>query len=406
MSDFLELLESINANSNPETKSENQVSAKVSGIKGVDITSPWWEVVNPPCFGNINHNRTWVELGLDVLALAGAPAKLSHFGCGRPNSGVDVFLSKIDELGGRVVRKSNSKTDGSEILIVWPHGAMFIDYDDEGHFGIQTRTNDKAFFDKVSSLTKDELVDTPPKGKVYVAVQSEFGLIFESLYGIAGQKIERGNYTNEVLEGYDRILEDFRNKNPLGRLVVLNGPPGSGKTTMVKAAIADADNCLFIVVPPDMLRELGSPAVLPSLIELRRSKGENVPLVFIVEDADRVLTTREDGDMSSISAVLNLCDGILGSLLDIRVIATTNQERINIDSALMRKGRLSANLEILPLKYDQALEVLRRLSGPDAVLPKKDSYSLAELYGISKDGSALATGTVEKKKPKAMGFGS
>ncbi len=49
--------------------------------------------------------------------------------------------------------------------------------------------------------------------------------------------------------------------------------------------------------------------------------------MLIVEDADECLVQRGSDNMSTIASVLNISDGILGSILDVRVLATTNAEK-------------------------------------------------------------------------------
>ena len=66
-------------------------------------------------------------------------------------------------------------------------------------------------------------------------------------------------------------------------------------------------------------------------------------------------------NMSNISAVLNLAEGILSDTLDIRIVATTNAERTEMDKALIRPGRLGAYLQVPTLSIPQASKILVRL---------------------------------------------
>ena len=102
------------------------------------------------------------------------------------------------------------------------------------------------------------------------------------------------------------------------------------------------------------------------------------PVVFILEDGDNVLTPRGKENLSLISTLLNFTSGILGSMLDIRAIATTNSPTKDIDPALMRPGRLSAHVTVGPLSTEQAIKIFKRLTG------KKDGVThattLAQVY--------------------------
>jgi hypothetical protein len=63
---------------------------------------------------------------------------------------------------------------------------------------------------------------------------------------------------------------------------------------------------------------------------LETKKPQNCPILFIIEDADDCLVPRGSGNVSTISSLLNYTDGIFGSMLDLRIIATTNAEKMEI----------------------------------------------------------------------------
>lgn len=68
---------------------------------------------------------------------------------------------------------------------------------------------------------------------------------------------------------------------------------------------------------------------------------ENRNFVMVIEDAEELITSREEVRNSNLSMLLNLTDGLLGKSLGIQIIATFNTDVKNIDKALLRKGRLS-----------------------------------------------------------------
>ena len=85
------------------------------------------------------------------------------------------------------------------------------------------------------------------------------------------------------------------------------------------------------------------------------------PIVLVLEDADRCLVTRGTQNINSIQSILNLGDGILGSLLDLRIVATTNAKKLEMEAALLRPGRLSKQLDVGALDLETARGVFRRL---------------------------------------------
>ena len=73
-----------------------------------------------------------------------------------------------------------------------------------------------------------------------------------------------------------------------------------------------------------------------------------------------------------------LADGILGHVLDLRVVVTTNAKKIEIDPALLRPGRLASRIEVARFSEEFAASVYERLKGEAA--PKLGRSTLAEVY--------------------------
>jgi SpoVK/Ycf46/Vps4 family AAA+-type ATPase len=115
-------------------------------------------------------------------------------------------------------------------------------------------------------------------------------------------------------------------------------------------------------------------------------------IALVIEDADSCLSSRDTDNISAISSILNLSDGIIGNCLDLRIIATTNQESQDIDSALLRTGRLSSHIEVNLLDSEQAREIYGKLGGKPRLFREK-FYSLSDVYAMAKDEEP------EEKKP-------
>lgn len=141
----------------------------------------------------------------------------------------------------------------------------------------------------------------------------------------------------------------------------------------------EASNGMFVIISPDMVKELSGPKFLPLLLQYK-GHAKNGPIILILEDADKCLVKRGEENMPSIQALLNLGDGILGSLLDIRIVATTNANKLEMEEAMMRPGRLSKRIEVSYLSYTEAVNVFNQLvPNVECTLSVKD-HSLAEVY--------------------------
>ena len=115
-----------------------------------------------------------------------------------------------------------------------------------------------------------------------------------------------------------------------------------------------------------------------------------------MEDAEAVLMRRGVDNGFSVSALLNLSDGLLGDGLALHIICTVNCKLTELDPAVMRPGRLRSVYEFTLLSYDQAVQ-LARYRGI-SILREPRKYSLAEIYN-------LTTPEAPDSKTDSIGFG-
>lgn len=235
------------------------------------------------------------------------------------------------------------------------------------------------------ALLKDIIVKIDPeKGYIYTLRRTSEGFELSPL-GLAGNTLVRENYAPEILTGYDHIIADLKAENPCGRLSVLSGPPGCGKTWMIRAMLKDVVKAKFVLVSPSLVPSLGDPSLLPDL-KTAVSLFDG-PMILVLEDADACLVPRMGDNMQAVQSLLNASDGIIGSTLDIRVIATTNAKGVSLDRALVRPGRLCTHLDVEGLHFDQANAIYNRLMGTTGEKPFLSNTPLAEVYLRAKRGS-------------------
>lgn len=252
-----------------------------------------------------------------------------------------------------------------------------IDNPDAPKAWVQIATVKEDSLQKFAKLARGILVpDDPKKGFVFALAAGMTGYNLTRI-GAAGTPLERGNYTSEVLSQYDHVVADLKADSPCGRLVIMSGIPGGGKTFIARALLADVPNAAFVVVPPHLVKDLGSPELVPALVSAK-NHGFEGPVVLVLEDADKVLVNRNAGDMAAISSLLNLGDGILGGVIDARILATTNASKLEMDPATRRPGRLCSYLNVGELDPAHATTILRRLTGKDIKANK--NVTLAQVY--------------------------
>ncbi len=266
-------------------------------------------------------------------------------------------------------------------------------------FSISVTSLDDSIGAKICKVAKDNSDKPKKQGYVFAIMRQGNGLGLTRM-GYAGSPLEEGNYSEKVMEDYRYIIKDLKAPDPSGRIIILDGKPGTGKTYLVRSILNAVDDAMFVIVPPSMVSSLGGPDLLPLLVQNRQSYSKTGPTVLILEDADQCLAPRAADNIATISSLLNLGDGIFGSLLDIRIVATTNAKSADMDEAIMRPGRLSRRLEVGVLSYEEANKVYQRLVGKkkNLILPvskgrtlgfdskeKPAAYTLADIYKMARD---------------------
>lgn len=151
-------------------------------------------------------------------------------------------------------------------------------------------------------------------------------------------------------------------------LAILYGPPGTGKSTLVKSLMAYAgeNNKEVFYITPAFAESLASPNVLPLLAQYSNS-------VIIIEDAEAILKQRQAGEVNAVSTILNLTDGVLGDLMNLKIVCTFNTDLDQVDPALLRPGRLFGKHYFGNLPPEQA-----SLIKPGLVTTR--DMSLAEIF--------------------------
>ena len=180
------------------------------------------------------------------------------------------------------------------------------------------------------------------------------------------------HYNDDLLPKHPEILKSLRKKGKSG-LHLLHGQPGTGKSTYIRYLIHQLKKKV-IFVPPRMAAEMDAPGIMDILIE-------NPDSIFVIEDAEELIVSRNGQAHSGISMLLNITDGLLGEGLGIQCIATFNTNVANIDSALTRKGRLLSMYEFKPLTPQKATGLLQSITGEYREITRP--MTLAEIYHIN-----------------------
>lgn len=345
-----------------------------------------------------------------TAVMFGGTAYPEHMG-GYPKSSVtfDMLDKMLVDLGGRCFSKSVwmalpstlwykfTGKDGSESMVHIRLGTPLIG----NWMSFQTFSFDPDFAIPIRKWVRRNSDTGAATGSVYMLMANSNGASFRPL-GQDAQTFTAENYEERVVAAYERIKADLTSDKPHGRLHIISGPAGTGKTWMLRSML-NTEGALFIMVPQYSLPGLVDPSGITALLDFR-NQHPGKPIVLMLEDADDALAPRQTGSTGLISTLLNFGDGITGSVLRLHIVATTNALAQEFDDAVKRPGRLGTAIEVGPLPRKQANEVFQRLTGASTdEEPFDKATTLAEVYQKATDGSWKG---IDKGSARRVGFGA
>lgn len=188
------------------------------------------------------------------------------------------------------------------------------------------------------------------------------------------------NYNDDFPQEH-AIIRKFIETDDESGLLILHGEKGTGKSTYIRHLISTNPERRFVYIPANMVRMLSEPNFSTFLMTLQNH-------VIILEDCEEAIKDRKsNGSPAAVSLLLNMTDGLLSDGLGLKFICTFNDDVKNIDTALLRKGRLISKYEFKPLNVEKANELLDDLycekweSGEYEIEPVTDkALSLADIY--------------------------
>ncbi|CAG0913109.1 unnamed protein product [Notodromas monacha] len=198
----------------------------------------------------------------------------------------------------------------------------------------------------------------------------------------------------DVKSSLRRALEwPLLHKNAFKRLgihktggILLYGPPGCGKTRLVRTAASEVNAHFFALGPADVF----SPFVGDSektIVEVFRMARRGKRSIVFIDEIDAMVGSRGSGQIKRVheavlSALLNEMDGICGRGLDgeeegdfMTVVAATNRPSA-LDSALLRPGRFDMLIHVPTPDVKSRLDVLKSCTQK---MPLNDDVDLSRI---------------------------
>jgi len=179
-----------------------------------------------------------------------------------------------------------------------------------------------------------------------------------------------------LTEYYDRYMHSSAS------VLVLFGPPGTGKTTFIRGLLQYTKSSAIVTYDPQLLEK---DYVFARFIESSNN-------IMVLEDADNFLGSRNEGN-TVMHKFLNVGDGLI-TTKNKKLIFSTNLPSVkDIDPALIRPGRCFDVLTFSYLDKRQAKNLASVIN--TELLTDSDTYSIADVFHKQ----------THKAKPKAkIGF--
>ncbi|KAI8889531.1 AAA-domain-containing protein, partial [Backusella circina FSU 941] len=253
-------------------------------------------------------------------------------------------------------------------------------------------------------------------------------LDFRSAFTVVGPSMQRGFQVNTEPIGWDDVggLEDVKKqlkqavewpllyKDSFTRLglkpprgILLYGPPGCSKTTLVKV-IASSANVAFLSING---AQLYSPFVGDSekIVRTTFQKARaSAPSIIFLDETEAIVGKRNMGNGGSngsgdsvqervLSTLLNEMDGVEGAE-SVLVVGATNRPDM-LDAALLRPGRFDRLVYVPPPDALARLEILKihTRSMPlgddvdlESIAARTELYTGADLQNICREAAMVA----------------
>lgn len=272
----------------------------------------------------------------------------------------------------------------SHSFFTYKDALVYITGADGREYDITIAAVTSSAADKLARLLSDRLPPIGPKSRDDILVRfwslSSTGPVYRTRSLVVHDwENVRSNYPQATLGSLNRLFE-MEKPDSGGKLLLLHGPPGVGKTNCIRALGKQWNSWCGMDYIVDPERLFGDSTYLMDVLMTDRGDEDRWTLL-VLEDTDEFLAAdakRRSGQ--ALSRLLNLSDGLIGQGLNILILITTNEPITSLHPAVSREGRTIANIEFAPFPASEAQQWLEAKGLSNGKVSEK---TLAELYEVA-----------------------
>lgn len=228
---------------------------------------------------------------------------------------------------------------------------------------------DNVFYDSQNQALREKLPEFFAKYiQKYLDEEAKISILVKDCNGLTLRThqtkpyhIDMNTMYNDDFPAVHEHIKQTLNTTTKG-IVLLHGLAGTGKTNYIKWLTSQLPDKNFIFVPTTIIHSLTDPSFIPLLIDNKNS-------VLVLEDCENYIAERraDNPHTDVVASLLNLADGVLSDVVECQLLCTFNAQIDDVDTALLRQGRLIADYYFDKLSVEKANQYLASVGRNDTV---------------------------------------